>query len=233
MGYDTFKRVMGRAPRPIPYGTLIPETPRALPPDVLYHFWHPDREGIELCPADFARELATMHADLRICRPPHRAPTVSRPWLVWMKQPRITHPIAPGWQLLFCWQTRTTVAGVDTCTPLPLDNRIFANLYRISVQAFGSASKYFDSVVKELEGSKARAQAADKSRRDDIRHDYWQSTKIKNIGAGSKFARHHDGSIVPSRGEANWLADRGTRDLPSEVAREQRERPPRPRRPGR
>lgn len=185
---------------------------KPLEPAVLYHYWHPDREGVEPCPKPFASELRAFHQDLAICRPPGQAPTISRPWLVWYRKPAVTHKLSPGWLLLFVWQTRQL-------QPLPLDSRIFANLYSISRMAFPSGAAYFDSVVKTMQADKAQALAKDKSNVDAQKREYMQHRKITNIGRGNKFALHHDGSIVPSRGEANWTRDTEMQRMPGELAK--------------
>lgn len=225
MNPKAFQRAMGRMPRRIPYGSYTPDEPKALPPEALMHFWHPERDGVEPCPADFAATLATIHRDLRMVRPPLRAPTVSTPWVMWIRQPRITHWISPGWQLLFCWQDRTEIDGRATLTPLPLDGRVFANLYKISAEHFGGAKAYFDSIVKTLVADREGKDKEQRNYRHDRAHDYWQSTKIKNIGRGSKFALHHDGTVVPGRGESNWLGERALASMPGDVAREICQRP--------
>lgn len=186
---------------------------KPLPPEALYHFWHPNREGVERCPKGFAKELAAIHVDLAIVKPPAQAPTPTRPWLVWYRKPSISHYLSPGWMLLFAWQTREG-------EPLPLDNRVFANLYRISARAFGNGLAYFNSVVATLESEKAARDKADTNYRHDHSDEYFEYTKIKSSGRGNKFALHHDGSVVPSRGEANWMADRDLSAMPKEVADE-------------
>lgn len=207
-----FRRALGRSPQRIPYGRATFDAPKPLDAAVLYHYWHPDRDGVEPCPKDFATRLAEMHRDLAICRPPGQAPCVSRPWLVWYRKPSITHWLSPGWLLLFAWQTQTL-------EPLPLDNRVFANLYTISATAFGSASAYFESVVNTLREDKARIKAKDKDNTDAQKREFMQSRKIKNIGRGNKFALHHDGGIVPSKGEANWSRERERHQMPEKLAK--------------
>lgn len=205
-----FKRAMGRAPQRIPYGTVPVTNNKPLDAGALYHYWYPGRDGVEPCPKAFAKELHRVHADLGICRPPAGAPTVSHPWLVWYRKASITHWLSPGWMLLFVWQTKDL-------EPLPLDNRVFANLYTISAMQFGSASAYFDSVVETMRKDKARVRAKDKADTDAQKREFMQSRKIKNIGKGNKFALHHDGGIVPSRGEANWSAELERERMPGEL----------------
>lgn len=222
---QAFRQAVGRDPGRVPYATLQPATPAALPQAALFHYWHPDRDGIEKCPEHIRRQLHRIHPSLACVRPPANAPVASRAWAVWYRKPEITHPLSPGWMLFFVWQERTTTATaetgtVDTLRPLSLDDpRLIANIFRFSVFGdVGSAGEHFKRVVKAMQGERDAATKEDRNHRDDLRKDYWQSTKIKNIGSGSKFARHHDGSVVPSRGEQNWLADRGTRDLPAPMA---------------
>lgn len=220
-----FERAMGRSPRRSPsFG--IPVRPNlAASPAILYQYWHPDREGVEAPPAAFAAQLLAINPDLRACRPPARAPLPSRPWLVWYRRDRITHHLSPGWMLLFCWQERETDAEGRTVTirELPLDNRVFANLYRISARAFGDASGYFASVVQRITADKRRIEDQQREYRHDRSNDLFEARKIKNIGRGSKFALHHDGSVVPSRGEANWSAENEQAMLPGDVLRQRRE----------
>lgn len=209
---------MGRLPRRMPLAQSTPHRNLPpLPPAALYHYWHPDRDGVEPCPAWFARRLTTVHHDLAICRPPGQAPTVSRPWLVWYRKPEVTHWISPGWILLFCWQT-------EDKTPLPLDDRVLANVYSISAMHFGSARAYFDSVVATLLRDKERSQQQDKDLTDAKRRDFFQSMKIKNIGRGNKFALHHDGTVLPSRNEQNWSNELELSMLPGEQAKALRDR---------
>ena len=189
--------------------------PKPLPAEALYHYWYPGREGVERCPTAFARALADVHLDLAIVKPPPQAPTPTRPWLVWYRKPAVTYWLSPGWLLLFAWQTREG-------EPLPLDPRVFANLYRISAREFGSGVKYFDHVVATMAAEKAARREADTAYRHDRSDDYFEYTKIKSTGRGNKFALHHDGTILPGRGEANWLADRDLASMPGEVAAETR-----------
>lgn len=211
-----FRDAVGRDPRRLGEIKVQVQSKGALDSAALYQYWHPERTGAEACPASFAAQIASVHPDLAICRPPGRAPVQSRPWLVWYRKASVTHALCPGWTLLFCWQTQERV-------PLPLDNRIFANLYRISAHTFGSAVAYFQSIVSEMERGKASEAKAQEAYRHDRAHDFFQATKIKNIGRGNKFALHHDGTIIPSRGEANWTAERMGSLLPGSVLKEQRE----------
>lgn len=213
---SAFERAMGRRPtRSGEFNVPIRPTLKPLDPGALYHYWHPDRHAVEPCPKDFAKLLADVHADLAICRPPAAAPTASRPWLVWYRKASVTHYLSPGWVLIFVWQ-------LQDLTPLPLDNRLFANLYRCSARMFGGAEAYFTSIVGKMEADKAAEEKAQQAYRHDRALDYFEYTKIKSSGRGNKFARHQDGTVAPSRGERNWDADLGLRVLPGPVADDMR-----------
>jgi len=170
-------------------------TPPELPRAALFHYWHPDRPGIELCPAWFAAEVALKSDALRVHRPPPGAPTHGHPWLVWYRKPEVTHPLSPGWFLLRIWWD-------------DLDSRLLTALDDASARKWGDARQYFDHVAEDLA---AAYQAQDRERKGetlDRAFDFREYTKIKNIGRGSKFALHHDGTLIPSRGELNWQRER-------------------------
>lgn len=188
-----------------------------LDPGALFHFWHPDREGVEKCPEDFVARLREVGGDdLRICRPPAGAPIRSRCWLVWYRKPEITHWLSPGWMLLIAWHHPSTQE------PLPLDNRILAQLYLQSAKRFGNGRKYFDHIMSMMQDDENRRNADRHEYRNVRSSDYYEFQKIKNIGKGNKFARHHDGSVVASRGHRNWNMELGM-DLPSDVEKRDRE----------
>lgn len=217
---DAFQRVMGRQPTTLRGGTLPLNLKSALDVGALPHFWYPDRDGVEDVSAvdkAFARRLHDTSADLRMVRPPAGAPIPGRPWLMWYRKSAITYHLCPGWSLLFVWREANG-------TPLPLDDRIFANLYRISAAAFGDAEAYFDSIVKKLKDDKQRSKDQDKANTDAKRREMMASRRISTAGKGNKFALHHDGTIVPSRSEQNWVRENAARSMPGEMAKAARER---------
>lgn len=169
-------------------------SPAALPPEALFHYWHPGREGIEVAPESFMRQMRERSPDLRVHRPPPRAPTKGHPWLVWYRKPEIQHYLSPGWFLLRIW---FDVLGDPLCQLLD----------DASARKWGSGADYFEHVATELAEGKARRDRARKAENLAGAKDYRQFTKIKNIGAGHKFALHHDGTLLPSRGERNWQHD--------------------------
>ena len=190
---------------------------RALDIGAIDHFWHPDRDGVERCPEAFQRDLDTMtDGRIVICRPPEGAPLVQpRAWLIWMRKPSITHPLSPGWMLLIDWRLKGH--------PMPLDMRVFAYLYSVSVTKHGSAKAYFDTCVAEMARDKAAKQAVHTTDLHDKTKDYFAYTKVKNIGRGNKYALH-DATSVPSRGTANWLAENRRRMIPAEMRADEAQR---------
>jgi hypothetical protein len=181
--------------RPIPVAR--PNDGQPLDREMLPYFWHPDRLTVECCPADFDAKLKAIHPGLACTRFP-----IENKWILWSRKPDITHPLCPGWLLLFVWED-------EEHNPLPLDNRVFYNLYRRDPRRYRSCVEYFDLAMAELKDAKDRRAKDEDSLSRDRGRDFRNYTKIKNIGHGAKAALHHDGSVIPSRGERNWLHDRG------------------------
>lgn len=206
---------------------LNTQTPKPLDRGALFHYWHPDRDGVEFAPATVAKELTEIagvdergRPKLVCVRPPKGAPVRCNCWLVFKRSPEVTHELSPGWFLVMAWHD----GKEPDPAPLPLDPRLYANLYLQSVRGgraifgrdFDSAVKYFDHCMSILDREKERRDKSNTEYREDRAKDYWDYTKIKNIGHGSKFALHHDGTIMPTRQEANWLRERGV-SLPADV----------------
>mgnify|MGYP001592822085 CR=1 FL=1 len=183
----------------------------------LFEYWHPDRDGVEQASASVAAHIFAIHPGLRLVRPPAGAPMPTHPWLVWMQKATIRHRLCPGWKLLFAWET----SGDDgqAPRPLPIDNRLFATIYLRDRRHFPNAVNYFDDIVTDIKRRKAAREAKDRNERHDIAADLQAHKKIKNIGPGNRFALHHDGTLIPGRGEQNWLLERQQHSLPSDVLR--------------
>ena len=214
-----FGQGLGRKPMKLGYGgerTSIPIDTDTSELDAggIDHYWHPDRDGVEQAPEAFARELAAISPDVKIVRPPENVTLYNktRAWLLWYRCPRVTHHLSPGWLMLRDWRD-------SKGQPLPLDGRVGSYLYSVSARAFGSAKKYFDHCVEEMKREKASREKTYTDDRRDRQSEFADSLMIKNIGTGNKFARHHDGAILPSRGERNWSAQNRTRSIPSSLAK--------------
>lgn len=207
-------RSLGREPRRLhPHKVPVQAETPYLPPAALYHYWYPERDGVEHCPADFAQKVRDIAGDqIAIVRPPARAPVRCRCWLMFYRKPEVTHPLSPGWFLLRAWND----GHEPHPKPLPLDNRLLAAMWEASAYKWGNAEAYWKHCVSEMQRDKA-IQDKDFSNESMARaRDIRAFHKIKNIGPGNKFALHHDGSIVPSQGEQNWTVERLKHLLPSQ-----------------
>ena len=194
-------------------------TEQELPAAAIDHYWHPDREGVEHAPESFMRDLAAVDTEGRVLvvRPPPGAPMYyKRAWLLWYRNPRVTHELSPGWNMLRDWRD---VNG----EPLPLDQRVFSYLFTVSARVFGNGKRYWDHCKAEIAREKAAHEKLHTDGNHDRMEDMRQSWKIKNIGSGNKSALH-DTAGAPSRGHANWLAERRKRMMPGELAKEEAKR---------
>jgi len=190
----------------------------SLPPAGLDHYWHPERDGVEHPPESFQRTLGEISDKLAVCRPPAGAPlTKPRAWLVWYRKAAVKHPLCPGWALMFDWRDRKD-------QPLPLDQRVLANIWMRSVSArgadgreLGGSIKYFEKIVSDMARQKQAKEKQHKNDRRDHQHAMQDFYKIKNIGRGNKFALHHDSTVTASVGEKLWRQQTARRRMPSEV----------------
>lgn len=196
----------------MPAFRMAPNLGPVAPRESMEHYWHPNRAGVEHAPADFLYKLREMHPDLHCTRPPANAPLGKAPaWTLWYRRERITHSLCPGWMLLFVWRS-------DDGTPQPLDERVFAVLYGSSALKWGSGSNYFKRCIDEkIADAKLSRDRAFQNHRHAKQRELTDSHRITSAGTGSKFARHHDGSVVPSRGDLNWHLENRRRILPPEL----------------
>lgn len=217
-----FQRATGRQPQRVgEFSESMKRSPgEVLPPQAMFHYWHPDRLGVEHCSHDFDDKLKAIHHGLHACRPPANVPApADQRWIIWQRDATQRNKLCPGWKLLFLWPSP------QDSEPIPLDHRVFANLAIINPARYRNATEYFDTVIAaSLIEDKAAYERNWQQHRKDVQADYRDARKIKNIGAGNKFALHHDGGVVPSRGEQNWVRERQKHMLPSEVIRQSRNR---------
>lgn len=205
-------RTPGRvSPTTIPIDTSITEYDEA----GLDYYWHPDREGVETAPQWFQDELAAISTDVKVVRPPERAPLYfPRAWLVWYRKPDMKFPLSPGWLMLVDWRNQHG-------QPMQLDARVFSYLYSISARKFGNGEKYWRHCVEEMKREKAAKEKTYTNERRDRQNDYRNFTKIKNVGTGSKFARHGDGTVFPGKNALAMHLSERKRQIPSEVAKDE------------
>jgi hypothetical protein len=145
------------------------------------YFWSPSRYGVRFAPEPFRSELHRLHPQLECTWHPLR-----ERWIVWYQDPTITYALCRGWKLVLVVQTSWGAY-------VPLDARVFAVLHERSGFQLKNGAQYFDRICREIEretDALARHREAD----DDAKTSaQWDATLIKNIGHGSKFARHHAG----------------------------------------
>ncbi len=170
-----------------------PERNEAMDLACLPNFWHPQRFGVQYAPDDFRQQLRRIDPDLDCTWTP-----VDHRWLIWQRDPTIQSPICAGWSLKIVWQGHNNRF-------LPLDERVFANLFARQLWRYPGAGKgYFQRIMNEMERDKAIAVKDSKADASARRRELFRSRQITNIGQGNKFALHHDGTVIPSRSELNW-----------------------------
>jgi hypothetical protein len=233
---SAFRRALGRDPgRVNPFRMPVQHTmPQPLDPGALYHFWHPEREGVEWAPDVVQRRLLEIGGRdaegapiLVCCRPPAGAPIRCRGWNVFFRKIEVTHHLSPGWMLILAWND----GDEPHPKPLPIDSRMYANLYLQSLKGgraslgrdFENAAEYFEGVVQQIQHDQASEDKRQENYRHDRAKDLFQSHRISTAGRGNRFALHHDGTILPSRGERNWLIERARHQLPAHVLKAERE----------
>lgn len=175
-------------------------------PETDIHFWHPDRFGVRHAADTDRKALAAFHPDLAVTWHPLR-----ERWLVWYRKPSVTHHLCPGWLLIYVWEHPETGAYLPLNLPL-----LFANLYRQSRMSFPNAEAYYDRLIHDAQRAKDAEDARDHEQRGRRSKDYFEYTKIKSIGLGSKFVHHHQDGL-PSRAELEWRQQTAWMRMPQEV----------------
>ena len=183
-----------------------------LGPEILPWWWHPEREGAQPPPAAFAARLKEIDPELGVCFSP-----VHERWLIWVRNPRIQHPLCRGWQLLFLWEHPVTKEF------LPLNELVFHNLYYISAERWPGAVGYFERIQADIAKQKAALEKDHQNDRRDYQRDFRNSLQISTAGRGNRAAMHHSGTIVPSPGEAAWRAETRKHTVSAEVLRNERD----------
>jgi len=107
-------------------------------------------------------------------------------WQVWTRSNRVQTPYCRGWLLLFTLED-------EQGDYVPLDERTLVVIWDRSARRWGNGKQYFNRIESEIAHEKRLRAAAHDDERDYKAGEYWDYTKIKNIGSGSKFTRHHAG----------------------------------------
>lgn len=154
--------------------------PKYLGPENTWHYFHPGRVDCRYAPDWFRTALHVMDPRLEVIWHP-----VLERWAVWCKNERISHKFSPGWQFLFPWLNPTTNAY------LPLDERVFANIYHRSPRKWGDGKQYWDRIEGEILRDKQKKEEARQDEARTLARDYWDSKQIKvsmcGPSNGSKF----------------------------------------------
>lgn len=157
--------------------------PKAYGREEIPAYWNPNRVGAYQAPSWFMEKLKEVGEELECCWNP-----VSERWQIFSKAPNLRHPICSGWRLLFI------VQDADHNFQ-PLDERIFARLYAASAMKHGSARKYFDHVIAEMERDKERREQKHYQDTIDLAMPSWEHSQIsvamRGKSNGSKFSTYH------------------------------------------
>lgn len=153
---------------------------KRLGPEHNIWFWNPNNPVVRKAPAWFLERLqAEMGDELDVTWNP-----IEERWQVWSRAPRINTPVCQGWRLLF-------VHNGPSGGYLPLDERLYARLWSCSADQHGDGRKYFARI--ESEWLRDQERKDERARQDAIDQamPYFEHSKIKNIGKGSKFSTYH------------------------------------------
>lgn len=160
-------------------------TPKAIDATGSWSYFHPGRVDARFAPADFRAMVHAIDPQLEIVWHP-----VHERWCVWVKNPRITHWICPGWQMLFA-------VRYGDGSYMPLDARTCAEIANRSPRKWGTARQYWDRIVDEMTRDRRRKQTAHSDVVGQNARDRWDFAQIKvgyGPSNGSKFQQHHSGN---------------------------------------
>lgn len=157
--------------------------PKQLGPSVNPWFWNPNREPGRRPNDSFVAELHRLDPDLRAVWNP-----VQERWALWVRSPKLAHPICQGWRLLF-------IHHAADGSYLPLDATFFARIYSIDSHRVGDAKKYFDRIVSEMDRDREKREAKFTSDTIDAAMPSFEHSKIQVSGfgksSGNKFSTFH------------------------------------------
>lgn len=168
--------------QPLPFKQHVVKSKPIPGPETNPWWWNPNRVGVKLAPADFRKKLKDLGEELEATWNP-----LTERWYLWAKAPKINHKICQGWRLLF-------VNSEPDGSYLPLDERVFARLYKASALSGENALQYFDRVVREMQRDKEKAEAETTAETVDIAMESFKHGQIQVSGAGhsngSKFSTY-------------------------------------------
>lgn len=168
--------------------------------------WHPDRSSPVKAPADFVEQLHAIDAGLEVTWSP-----VHERWLIWQRSPSSKNTVCPGWKLIFLWEHARTHAY------LPLSDLVFHNLYMRDRNQYSSGAEYFAKIQQRIEAARLSRDREFTDERQTRQLEMTASHKISSAGNGSRSALFDQGTMIPSRGEANWKRETRKWRMPGEL----------------
>ncbi len=154
---------------------------KAIPgPETSSWYFNPNRIGALEAPLSFRERLREVDPDGLIDIRWH---PINERWHVFYRKPGFTHKICSGWVLLF-------IVQYGDGSYMPLDERTLARLYSASAAKWGDGKQYWLAIQREFEREQERKERNANQQAVDAAMPYFEYSKIKNIGSGSKFAEY-------------------------------------------
>lgn len=155
----------------------------AKPVESLSWYWNPGRAGVRLGPEWFRDKLKMLGDELEVTWDAY-----NERWCIFMKQPRVTHPLGRGWTLLF------KVQNADG-TFAPLDEQVLGRLFFASQKRWGSGQKYWEAMEREAERERLTAEKDEFQNTMDQSMESFDHSQIsvamRGKSNGSKFSDYH------------------------------------------
>lgn len=154
-------------------------------PSTSWSYFPPSRVDVRFAPSDFRAKVNAIDPNLEVVWHP-----IHERWCVWVRNPRITHWMCKGWQMLF-------PVRYQDGSFMPLDERTLAAIFDRSARKWGNGLQYWERIQDEIRhdyavGQKNRADLVGQLARD--RFDYAQIKVGYGSSNGSKFQQHHSGN---------------------------------------
>jgi len=137
--------------------------------------------------ADFRKKLKEIDKDLELAWHP-----ILGRWQIWYFAPhRVSLPYLQGWLCLTIAHDPREDAPDDGF--IPLGPKLLAEVYARDMQNFGGAEKYYREAREQFE--RERRDAEEHASDPIVEHmsEWFDYTKIKNIGQGNKSVRFDSG----------------------------------------
>jgi hypothetical protein len=157
--------------------------PQSLSREHITAFWNPNHPSVQFAPQWFMKQLHDIDEELSCTWNP-----IIERWQVFAKAPKLQHPIARGWRLLFIHRDAMG-------RHLPLDERVLARVYSCSARVYGNGKKYFDHIMSLQEREREQREKQYQQDLIDSAMPSFEHQKIQVSGfgksSGSKFSTYH------------------------------------------